>query len=163
VEEFASRRNISIKLEGERKIDQSRLLQSHLHRTTSPAPEPTVQADETPPEPERTATEDGGKPQSSDDEDEEGGAKASSSKVNLRRRHGRRMIRSKVKRRKSMINGHCYDVSTSTFTPPRGCVASVWVTSLVTATEVVNMLLEKYKVLSPAENFGLYAIWDHGG
>ncbi|CAG0921698.1 unnamed protein product [Notodromas monacha] len=83
-------------------------------------------------------------------------------KVLLRRRPGRKMTRSPLKRRKSMINGHCYDVTTSTFTPPTGSVAFIWVSSMVNASEVVNMLLEKYKIQSPAENFALYAVWDHG-
>lgn len=39
---------------------------------------------------------------------------------------------------------------------------SVWVTSLVTTQEVINLLLEKYKVDSPAENFSLFIIRDNG-
>lgn len=39
---------------------------------------------------------------------------------------------------------------------------SVWVTSLVTTHEVINLLLEKYKVDSAAENFSLFIIRDNG-
>lgn len=39
---------------------------------------------------------------------------------------------------------------------------SVWVSSLVSTQEVVNLLLEKYKVDSRPENFALYIIRDNG-
>lgn len=39
---------------------------------------------------------------------------------------------------------------------------SVWVTSLVSTVEVVNLLLEKYKVDSRPENFALFIIRDNG-
>lgn len=39
---------------------------------------------------------------------------------------------------------------------------SVWVTSLVSTQEVVNLLLEKYKVDSRPENFALFIIRDNG-
>lgn len=39
---------------------------------------------------------------------------------------------------------------------------SVWVTSLVSTQDVVNLLLEKYKVDSRPENFALFIIRDNG-
>uniref|UniRef100_A0A0A1XAW4 Ras association domain-containing protein 2 n=2 Tax=Zeugodacus cucurbitae TaxID=28588 RepID=A0A0A1XAW4_ZEUCU len=39
---------------------------------------------------------------------------------------------------------------------------SVWVTSLVTTNDVINLLLEKYKVDSAVENFSLFIIRDNG-
>lgn len=39
---------------------------------------------------------------------------------------------------------------------------SVWVTSLVSTQEVVNLLLEKYKVDSRPEHFALFIIRDNG-
>lgn len=39
---------------------------------------------------------------------------------------------------------------------------SVWVSSLVSTQDVVNLLLEKYKVESRPENFALYIIRDNG-
>lgn len=80
----------------------------------------------------------------------------------IRRRTGKRLSRSKVKRRCS-INGHFYDRETSFFTPPHGCQTSVWVTSLVNTQEVINLMLEKYKVDSDGSNFALFVIRDNGG
>ncbi|KAL9892880.1 ras association family member [Glossina fuscipes fuscipes] len=79
----------------------------------------------------------------------------------IKRRSGNRRSRTKLKRRCS-INGHFYNRETSFFTPPYGSQMSVWVTSLVTTQEVINLLLEKYKVDSPAENFSLFIIRDNG-
>lgn len=39
---------------------------------------------------------------------------------------------------------------------------SIWVTSLVSTQETVNLLLEKYKVDSRPENFALFIIRDNG-
>lgn len=69
--------------------------------------------------------------------------------------------RAKLKRRCS-INGHFYNRETSFFTPPHGSQMSVWVTSLVSTQDVVNLLLEKYKVDSRPENFALFIIRDNG-
>ncbi|XP_013106629.2 dentin sialophosphoprotein [Stomoxys calcitrans] len=79
----------------------------------------------------------------------------------IKRRSGNRRSRTKLKRRCS-INGHFYNRETSFFTPPYGSQMSVWVTSLVTTHEVINLLLEKYKVDSAAENFSLFIIRDNG-
>jgi len=79
----------------------------------------------------------------------------------LRRRPGRRFDKSKLKRRCS-INGHYYNRETSVFTPPHGSTMSVWTTSLVSTQEVVNMLLDKYRVECPASNFCLFIIKDNG-
>ncbi|KAG7161320.1 Ras association domain-containing protein 2-like [Homarus americanus] len=64
--------------------------------------------------------------------------------------------------RRCSINGHFYLRETSTFTPPHGSPCSVWVTSLVTAEEVLNMLLEKYRVEMSTRNFALFVIKDNG-
>ncbi|KAJ8962231.1 hypothetical protein NQ318_018203 [Aromia moschata] len=39
---------------------------------------------------------------------------------------------------------------------------SVWVTSLVSTNEVINLLLEKYKVESDSQNFALFIVRDNG-
>lgn len=39
---------------------------------------------------------------------------------------------------------------------------SVWVTSLVNTQDVINLLLEKYKVDSRPENFALFIMRDNG-
>ncbi|XP_065090446.1 uncharacterized protein Rassf [Ochlerotatus camptorhynchus] len=79
----------------------------------------------------------------------------------IKRRSGNRRSRTKLKRRCS-INGHFYNRETSFFTPPRGSQMNVWVTSLVNTQEVINLMLEKYKVESRAENFALFVIKDNG-
>ncbi|XP_018332384.1 ras association domain-containing protein 2 [Agrilus planipennis] len=79
----------------------------------------------------------------------------------IKRRPGRRLSRSKIKRRCS-INGHFYNRETSFFTPPHGSQMSVWVTSLVSTHEVINLLLEKYKVESDPTNFALFIVRDNG-
>ncbi|XP_040173290.1 uncharacterized protein LOC120905980 [Anopheles arabiensis] len=79
----------------------------------------------------------------------------------IKRRSGNRRSRTKLKRRCS-INGHFYNRETSFFTPPYGSQMNVWVTSLVNTQEVINLLLEKYKVESRAENFALFIVRDNG-
>lgn len=80
----------------------------------------------------------------------------------IKRRPGKRRSRTKLKRRCS-INGHFYNRETSFFTPPHGSHMSVWVTSLVNTQEVINLMLEKYKVDSHADNFALFVVRDNGG
>jgi hypothetical protein len=75
---------------------------------------------------------------------------------------GQRRSRTKIKRRCS-INGHFYNRETSFFLPPHGSQMSVWVTSLVSTTEVINLILEKYRVDSHVGNFALYVVHDNGG
>lgn len=79
----------------------------------------------------------------------------------IKRRSGNRRSRTKLKRRCS-INGHFYNRETSFFTPPWGSMMSVWVTSHVDTREVINLLLEKYKVDNRAENFAVYIVRDNG-
>ncbi|KAH8251869.1 hypothetical protein KR038_009837 [Drosophila bunnanda] len=79
----------------------------------------------------------------------------------IKRRSGNRRSRTKLKRRCS-INGHYYNRETSFFTPPYGSQMSVWVSSMVTTPEVINLVLEKYKVDSAAENFSLFIVRDNG-
>lgn len=79
----------------------------------------------------------------------------------IKRRSGNRRSRTKLKRRCS-INGHFYNRETSFFTPPWGAMMSVWVTSHVETREVINLLLEKYKVDARAENFAVYIVRDNG-
>ncbi|KAG8192167.1 hypothetical protein JTE90_027808 [Oedothorax gibbosus] len=79
--------------------------------------------------------------------------------VQLRRRP--RVQKSKLKRRCS-INGHFYNRDTSVFTPVFASVTSVWVTSLVTAPEVINLLLDKFKVVNNPQDFALFIVRDTG-
>ncbi|XP_060878792.1 ras association domain-containing protein 4 isoform X1 [Metopolophium dirhodum] len=81
----------------------------------------------------------------------------------IKRRTGRLngKNRTKLKRRCS-INGHFYNRETSFFTPPYGSQMSVWVTSLVTTPEVINLMLDKYKVDGKAYQFSLFLVFDNG-
>ena len=40
---------------------------------------------------------------------------------------------------------------------------SIWVTSLLTTSEILNMILEKYQITSDQENYGLFLVKDSGG
>lgn len=44
-----------------------------------------------------------------------------------------------------------------------GSTMSVWTTSLVNTQEVINMLLDKYRVECPASSFSLFVVKDNGG
>ncbi|KAJ8681334.1 hypothetical protein QAD02_017121 [Eretmocerus hayati] len=80
----------------------------------------------------------------------------------IRRRTGaKRLSRNRLRRRCS-INGHFYNRETSFFTPPHGSQMSVWVTSLVNTQEVINLMLDKYKVDAKPDNFALFVIRDNG-
>ncbi|XP_059488784.1 ras association domain-containing protein 4 [Neocloeon triangulifer] len=89
------------------------------------------------------------------------GSRPSSGSTAIRRRSGQRRSRTKIKRRCS-INGHFYNRETSFFLPPRGSQMSVWVSSLVNTFEVINLILEKYRVDSNPHNFALFVVHDNG-
>ncbi|KAF6208288.1 hypothetical protein GE061_016742 [Apolygus lucorum] len=80
----------------------------------------------------------------------------------IRRRPGARRRRGTKLRRRCSINGHFYDRETSFFTPPFGSQMSVWVTSLVSTQEVINLMLDKYKVDSKPQLFALFIVRDNG-
>ncbi|KAG5670374.1 hypothetical protein PVAND_000644 [Polypedilum vanderplanki] len=79
----------------------------------------------------------------------------------IKRRSGNRRSRTKLKRRCS-INGHFYNRETSIFTPPTGSQMSVYATSLLNSQEIINLVMDKYKVESKAENFALFIVRDNG-
>ena len=49
------------------------------------------------------------------------------------------------------------------FTPPKDSVMSVWITSLVQTREVIQMILDKYKVESEPDRFAIFVVKDNGG
>lgn len=77
-------------------------------------------------------------------------------------RNKSRSSRRKLLRRRCSINGHFYNRETSVFTPAYASVTSVWVTSLVNAPEVINQLLDKFKVENLPQDFALYIVYDNG-
>ena len=64
---------------------------------------------------------------------------------------------------KNIIFVDRYDRETSVFTPPKNSSMSIWVTSLLTTSEILNMILEKYQITSDQENYGLFLVKDSGG
>ncbi|XP_054168005.1 ras association domain-containing protein 2-like [Oppia nitens] len=81
--------------------------------------------------------------------------------VVLRRTCNLRRSRARLRRRCS-INGHFYNRETSHFTPAHGSITSVFISSLLNAPEVINMLLDKFKVTNKAEDFSLFVLRDNG-
>ncbi|XP_025405433.1 ras association domain-containing protein 4 [Sipha flava] len=81
----------------------------------------------------------------------------------IKRRTGRLSGKNRTKlKRRCSINGHFYNRETSFFTPPYGSQMSVWVTSLVTTPEVINLILDKYKVDGKANQFSIFLVFDNG-
>ncbi|KAM6997326.1 ras association domain-containing protein 4a [Tautogolabrus adspersus] len=60
------------------------------------------------------------------------------------------------------INGHFYNHKTSVFTPAYGSVTNVRVNSSMTTTQVLNLLLHKFRVENKAEEFVLYMVHESG-
>ncbi|XP_061766251.1 ras association domain-containing protein 4a isoform X1 [Nerophis ophidion] len=60
------------------------------------------------------------------------------------------------------INGHFYNHKTSVFTPAFGSVTNVRVNSAMTTVQVLNMLLQKFRVENKSEEFVLYIVHESG-
>ncbi|XP_053306609.1 ras association domain-containing protein 4 isoform X2 [Spea bombifrons] len=60
------------------------------------------------------------------------------------------------------INGHFYNHKTSVFTPAYGSVTNVRVTSAMDTSEVLNLLLRKFKVENGPTEFALYMVHEMG-
>uniref|UniRef100_A0A1B6L4D0 Ras-associating domain-containing protein n=1 Tax=Graphocephala atropunctata TaxID=36148 RepID=A0A1B6L4D0_9HEMI len=99
---------------------------------------------------------------SSEDEEQTTVVRRRTGPAAIKRRAGHRRSRSSKLRRRCSINGHFYNRETSFFTPPFGSQMSVWVTSLVSTQEVINLMLDKYKVDSQPSNFALFVVRDNG-
>ena len=103
----------------------------------------------------------------SDDEEEKENkeppkAKRSCGPRALRRRHGRKYEKKSTLQRKSSFNGHWYNRETAVFTPPKDSIMSIWATSLLSTTEILKMVIEKYQIESDDENYGLFVVKDSG-
>ncbi|XP_024002599.2 ras association domain-containing protein 4 [Salvelinus sp. IW2-2015] len=61
------------------------------------------------------------------------------------------------------INGHFYNHKTSVFTPAFGSVTNVRVNSSMTTLQVLNLLLQKFRVENKADEFVLYMVHESGG
>ncbi|XP_068182946.1 ras association domain-containing protein 4a isoform X2 [Antennarius striatus] len=60
------------------------------------------------------------------------------------------------------INGHFYNHKTSVFTPAYGSVTNVRVNSSMTTTQVLNLLLHKFRVENKSEEFVLHMVHESG-
>ncbi|XP_028651440.1 ras association domain-containing protein 4a [Erpetoichthys calabaricus] len=68
----------------------------------------------------------------------------------------------KIKRHRFSINGHFYNHKTSVFTPAYGSVTNVRVNSTMTTPQVLNLLLNKFRVENGADEFALYVVHECG-
>ncbi|KAM9803833.1 ras association domain-containing protein 4a [Neosynchiropus ocellatus] len=60
------------------------------------------------------------------------------------------------------INGHFYNHKTSVFTPAFGSVTNVRINSTMTTVQVLNLLLQKFRVENKSEDFVLYMVHESG-
>uniref|UniRef100_A0A8C6ZH62 Ras association domain family member 2 n=1 Tax=Nothoprocta perdicaria TaxID=30464 RepID=A0A8C6ZH62_NOTPE len=86
------------------------------------------------------------------------------SDVGMRRRGSGRSAgeQRRLKRHRFSINGHFYNHKTSVFTPAYGSITNVRVNSTMTAPQVLRLLLNKFKIENPAEEFALYVVHTSG-
>ncbi|XP_078386873.1 ras association domain-containing protein 4a isoform X1 [Cetorhinus maximus] len=68
----------------------------------------------------------------------------------------------RIKRHRFSINGHFYNHKTSVFTPAYGSVTNVRVNSSMNTSQVLNLLLNKFRVENPADEFALYVVHESG-
>uniref|UniRef100_A0A8C5H4K6 Ras association domain family member 4a n=1 Tax=Gouania willdenowi TaxID=441366 RepID=A0A8C5H4K6_GOUWI len=68
----------------------------------------------------------------------------------------------RLRRHRFSINGHFYNHKTSVFTPAYGSVTNVRVNSLMTTSQVLNLLLHKFRVENKSEDFVLYMVHESG-
>ncbi|XP_053548169.1 ras association domain-containing protein 4 [Bombina bombina] len=68
----------------------------------------------------------------------------------------------RLKSHRFSINGHFYNHKTSVFTPAYGSVTNVRVTSRMNTTQVMNLLLKKFRVENSPSEFALYLLHETG-
>ncbi|XP_064173277.1 ras association domain-containing protein 4a [Anguilla rostrata] len=68
----------------------------------------------------------------------------------------------RLKRHRFSINGHFYNHKTSVFTPAYGSVTNVRVNSSMTTLQVLNLLLNKFRVENQSDEFALYVVHESG-
>ncbi|XP_031433482.1 ras association domain-containing protein 2b isoform X2 [Clupea harengus] len=79
------------------------------------------------------------------------------SDVGVCRQGGRR-----IKRHRCSINGHYYNHKTAVFTPAYGSVTNVRVNSSMTTSQVLRVLLKKFKIENSPNEFTLFLIHTSG-
>ncbi|KAK6482104.1 ras association domain-containing protein 4-like isoform X1 [Huso huso] len=68
----------------------------------------------------------------------------------------------RIKRHRFSINGHFYNHKTSVFTPAYGSMTNVRVNSTMTTPQVLNLLLNKFRVENTSDEFALYLVHETG-
>ncbi|XP_037742205.1 ras association domain-containing protein 2 isoform X1 [Chelonia mydas] len=68
----------------------------------------------------------------------------------------------RIKRHRFSINGHFYNHKTSVFTPAYGSVTNVRINSTMTTSQVLKLLLNKFKIENSADEFALYIVHTSG-
>ncbi|XP_051764752.1 ras association domain-containing protein 2b [Ctenopharyngodon idella] len=84
------------------------------------------------------------------------------SDVGGRRISGRRLGIRRVKRHRCSFNGHFYNHKTAVFTPAFGSVTNVRINSCMTTTQVMRVLLNKFKIENCPDEFSLYLVHTSG-
>ncbi|XP_052423886.1 ras association domain-containing protein 2b [Carassius gibelio] len=84
------------------------------------------------------------------------------SDVGGRRISGRRLGIRRLKRHRCSFNGHFYNHKTAVFTPKFGSVTNVRVNSCMTTTQVMRVLLNKFKIENSPDEFSLYIVHTSG-
>ncbi|XP_028830145.1 ras association domain-containing protein 2b isoform X1 [Denticeps clupeoides] len=74
------------------------------------------------------------------------------------RRSGGRLIR----RHRCSINGHYYNHKTAVFTPAYGSVTNVRINTTMTTSQVLRVLLKKFKIENSPDDFALFLIHTSG-
>ncbi|XP_045923422.1 ras association domain-containing protein 6 isoform X1 [Micropterus dolomieu] len=83
----------------------------------------------------------------------------------VKRRKGRGMSaaqREKVRQHRFSINGHFYNYKTSIFTPSFGTPTKVRISSRMTTNQVIEQLLNKFKIENDPQEFALYCVHQSG-
>ncbi|XP_059802787.1 ras association domain-containing protein 4a [Hypanus sabinus] len=68
----------------------------------------------------------------------------------------------RIKRHRFSINGHFYNHKTSVFTPAYGSVTNVRVNSSMNTSQVLTLLLNKFRVENVPDEFALYVVHESG-
>lgn len=83
----------------------------------------------------------------------------------VKRRRGRGKSaaqREKERQHRFSINGHFYNYKTSIFTPSYGTPTKVRITSRMTTNQVIEQLLNKFKIENDPQEFSLYCVHQSG-
>ncbi|XP_075073280.1 ras association domain-containing protein 4 isoform X2 [Mixophyes fleayi] len=82
--------------------------------------------------------------------------------VQRRSKHYSPVEAQRLRSHRFSINGHYYNHKTSVFTPAYGSVTNVRVTSTMNTSQVLSLLLRKFRVENSPSEFGLYLLHETG-